>query len=899
LWGCSILCEKIKKQWLELNEDQRAGMVRILRTQLKGFTAANCFPLVTKACISVSWVAIHSIRTNEWPGFFEEMASLTTNQITRDDNPNQIIPMDWTYLELMKTLADETKNAPHMDPALQKTAMTFLRENASQVLHTCHTVLKTTQILEVRDQAIQAINAWVELDPRTTDDIFQVLETLVQAALAYPTAITDLAHVLEAIQSCMSNTNLHRYPTALAAAIRRVAELGIASERCLEEDDEDSLSAFCSFLVYISESHSGTMIANPEPAQKICSIVCQLSQSVDLPLVVVLAEFWQHFLLELGAQKDLNNVPGGAESYRQTVLESIRILHQRSQFSSLTPSADETSEVNAVRDNAGESFLLAYSQLFGDECLQLFCQVLDADLHGCEDALTTNPAAYNSRCRAVEATLYFLARLTENIPDSESKFMPLILEMLTRVPNDVEVQRTALTFIGSLGPWLSFQCKEHAEYGGKVASYIIPSLVDENLSQRASEAMRDLAKEVPEALLPHLGGLLGAIQNSLFQMPATRRSTVIHGLALVISLLDFQVASNLFLEISKSLCVKMQAICESGQQNGEQQDALCLEIRSLGQACVSSSSPGDHPFLASFRFSWPMLEQIAVHFKHVEPVRRVLLKATYRFLEAIPRDQLRDCLRNILNIYIEFTRLDPMNPPIRETVLLISRFQTRPEGGMSRAAADPSLVYTNQQDIADISSSVETIVRTVFQAASLMEGFNPRALGGVFDLVHFSCKRMPDCLCRNQDFFMYILNSGISALLTTLDKAAFESARRLLHGLYTFDDSVWRPMLVDGLAQGFHPLLTTLLQAIGGAVPRSYLNDVSGLLASLLTRYPNELKSVASNLLSQDAFPSKHVTVEDKKAFLEQLFRYANNREALGKVLHAFSGKCLGLKSAS
>lgn len=853
-------------------------------------------PLITRACISLSWVLIHSVATGEWPTFFEEMLALANNQIQSDDRPGEFLSTQGTYLILMGALAEEAKRADILEPRMQNLALTFLRDKASHVLGICHQILQTTQSVALRDSAITAINSWVELDPRTTDDIFRILDTLIQAAMAYPTAISQLTHVMEAIQSCLSNSNLHKFPKSLADAIDRFAQMRPIADKCIEEGDDESLSAFCSFLVFLSEDHSEALLARPAAVESICSTVCDLTNTQHPTLAAELMTFWQNFAVEVGARAE----SGAVQMYTPIILRFIQILHFRSRFPPAieTTPVDDLDDISEFRRHGSEALLFVYANVIGDQCLQILSDSFVSGLDAAAAALH-HPEAFSLACSSLETTLYYLAIITENIPPSESVYVHRILDILSRVPNNVHVRRSALTFIGSLGSWLAEQGPDHPDYGAKIASYIIPSIVDEQLSQRASEAMRDLAREAPGPLVPHLGGLLSAIQNTLFQMPPRRRSTVISGLACVVALLDYENASTIFTEIARSLCASIQELLKLSTHTEESISSLNLEISSLGMSCASSPDlVGPHPFGPALAYAWPLIEEIAKVYIRSELVRRGILKCVIKFCD-IPRDQMRGYLRGMLRICIEFARVEPTNPPVREIALLISRFATRPEGGIGRAGTDPTLLCTNSQDISDMCNAIDILFRTVFDAAQKTAGFSPEVLSSLFLLIHLALKRIPESLGRNQEFFAFILEAAIKALTTTMDRTAFSNVRKFIHGLYTFDDPIWRPLLVDGLAHGFKPLLQALFEGIGGQLSRSYLNELSGLFASLISRYPNELRGVATELLRQEGFPSPNVSMEEKSAFLEQLFRHVGNREVMGKLLYTFSGRCLGLKSSS
>lgn len=797
-------------------------MVNILRSQLKVFSIVNRPSLITKACIAVSWVLIHSASKNQWPGFFSEMIVLAKNQLTRDDDPSQVIDTQWTFLELMKSAADEAKLCGRVDGTLHDTAMVYLRQHASEVLNNCLDLLKSTQSVAIRQQAIQAINAWAELDPRTTDEIFHVLDTLFQAASAYPNAITELNYVFEAIQSCLANTNLNRYPTALNNAIQRISTLRPIVEKCLELNDEDSLSALISFLVALADDRSALLYSNEPAGLEIASIVCRLMQTVDTYLVSTLVEFWQHMLQQLPDVEDPERMK---LVYRPIIVQVAQIIHQRAQYP-LDDDEDDLEERDSVarlRSAGGETLLLVQSYALSEDCLRMFYEVLDGDIRAIQSGNTDRPS-YLQRCRSVEATVHFLAVLAEGIPESETVYVPRILDSLSMLPEDIASRKSALTFIGSLGMWLSHQHEVHPEYGAKIASYIIPSIVDENLSQKASEAMRDLAREAPQALLPHLGGLLSAIQNSLFQMPPQRRSLVIMGLSYVIGLLDFASSSNLFLEIARSLCSRMEEIAKLPTLTHEALLSLVCELNSLGLACTplnDDSHAAPHPFTPALRASWPLVEQLAAHFSHLEPVRRAILKAIKSFIQALPRDEMREFLRGVLNIFVSYTKIDPHNPPLREVSLLISRFETRPEGGLSRATSNPHLICTNQQDINDICQGIQALSTVTLAAIQATEGYSPQVHCFLFMMLSLASKRIPECLCRNQEFFMLVMTTAIKGLLETPDRKAFEALRKFLHGIYTFEDPQWRPALLDVLAKCFSPLLHTLLRVRQNAFERS------------------------------------------------------------------------------
>jgi len=96
------------------------------------------------------------------------------------------------------------------------------------------------------------------------------------------------------------------------------------------------------------------------------------------------------------------------------------------------------------------------------------------------------------------------------------------------------------------------------------------------------------------------------------------------------------------------------------------------------------------------------------------------------------------------------------------------------------------------------------------------------------------------------------------------------------------------------LTQNGLKLVQYTLQAIAGGAPRSYLGAFSDILAALNSHCVTSLSRWLEELLSQDGFPTHHVTVVEKEQFKSAILRERGNKRILKERVKEFALMCRG-----
>ncbi|KAG2174627.1 hypothetical protein INT44_006891, partial [Umbelopsis vinacea] len=78
---------------------------------------------------------------------------------------------------------------------------------------------------------------------------------------------------------------------------------------------------------------------------------------------------------------------------------------------------------------------------------------------------------------------------------------------------------------------------------------------------------------------------------------------------------------------------------------------------------------------------------------------------------------------------------------------------------------------------------------------------------------------------------------------------------------------------------------------IGGRVPRSLMSYLIDVLYKLTGRYIEVSRHWLASLLHQDGFPSPHVTLQDKEAFMKGILG-TRSAKRFKEVTTSFSVKC-------
>ncbi|KAN0022160.1 hypothetical protein ACTFIU_004329 [Dictyostelium citrinum] len=107
----------------------------------------------------------------------------------------------------------------------------------------------------------------------------------------------------------------------------------------------------------------------------------------------------------------------------------------------------------------------------------------------------------------------------------------------------------------------------------------------------------------------------------------------------------------------------------------------------------------------------------------------------------------------------------------------------------------------------------------------------------------------------------------------------------------------WEPLLneINGwLSIHGELFIKQILYSAGGGIPRSVVQFISEVIASLVSSYPEVFRISALKCLSVDGFPSSNITKEQKEKFLNSLMLYRSKKLPL-KIVTDFSLVSLGI----
>lgn len=171
----------------------------------------------------------------------------------------------------------------------------------------------------------------------------------------------------------------------------------------------------------------------------------------------------------------------------------------------------------------------------------------------------------------------------------------------------------------------------------------------------------------------------------------------------------------------------------------------------------------------------------------------------------------------------------------------------------------------------------------------------------------FSLKSIIELLVR---FFMTSLENQTSNLLLALAQiAAIQQTRQSTPVASQFFRTILLPHLV--------PIITALILAVSGLVPRTQLTTLAELLHASLLRFPDEVKSILAHLLrvpsatpgsmsiemqqhnqNEENWPTATATLVARKTFYQALMM-ARTGKQVRTAVGDFASVCRGLEGTS
>lgn len=256
------------------------------------------------------------------------------------------------------------------------------------------------------------------------------------------------------------------------------------------KEDEDKFRGYTRILVEAGEWYAPLIVRHPESFVPLVHAIAECASYAELEVVEITLNFW--YRLAKNLQSELANP--AVQPLKQVYADLVGTIIRHLEY----PKDEATALVGEEREK-----FRSFRHTIGDT-LKDCCYVLGATacLHQSYTLIANALAAPNTRWQEVEAPLFSMRSMGANVDPNDNECMPLIMDLLPKVPNHPKIRYAAILVIGRYTQWI----ERHPDYIQFQLPYVIAGFDDNDIevSAAAAQTMRYLCKDCCYHLVPFL-----------------------------------------------------------------------------------------------------------------------------------------------------------------------------------------------------------------------------------------------------------------------------------------------------------------------------------------------------------------------------------------------------------
>lgn len=727
-----------------------------------------------------------------------------------------------------------------------------------------------SQLSVLDADALNCLGAWSQLS----------FERDLQASLL-PRVVACVRHeelcvpAIEVLTIVAGHPGLHKFPNFLLELVGHVIQL---EDRLLEKMDagdilQDSCNQFCELLIEIVESHAHTLVSTlvfkPDQQPSILKLFELLLKCTGTSRQYPVDETWSR-----GSLTAWHALQDAASSFDGAYHESLLLLLQplwQNLFETLLRKARLPLD-DSHWDFEQKDALRCCRMDIGDCIMSLYGLLHESLLAALGAHLQVAMLALEQDCRnwpLVEACLLALQAVAENVcPGQEGYLSPQLRAALPRLVAHPQLQPATLACLGSLGAWL-----QDPEQLGTVLPVLLSGLeAGPKTSLAASLALKDLARDCPEALRPHTQPLLEATQRLLLGRNLGPRERV-RLFSLAGQLLAAWEPPQCEAWLSAVLAHELPSL-----QAGEEVPRVVQALQELASLVSGLAAREEPPSLVD-----PLLARLLPSFR--------ALAAQHAQNELVV-DGLCECARRaaiavsptggeqLLSLLIELQEACP-----QATILDACRLLLLMLAGSSEQPSAAAVTALSRICNATLQPAMASI-HNFRESTAVLESF--------YQLLCSVARKAARLLQVEGANLSRVVQCGIVAIglpeKATVKAAAFFLAEVINQsqqhsGLEEVVNShrlaLWEQCLV--------------VVAGDGGSPRSAVEFMADVILALTRQHLQASSACVTQLLMRPGFPSPRLTTPEKARFSRLLLRERTNKRCIKETLVEMSLICRGL----
>ncbi|EGC38770.1 hypothetical protein DICPUDRAFT_75625 [Dictyostelium purpureum] len=928
-FGASTIENKIKTSWLSLNTELKVEfldrLLVFLKTQL-----SNCSTIsITRLCLAVSVIACHST-PDLWSNPILDVLQFSFPDINNLDqfNPNLIN----LTLELLTIFPEELLNADYITQEKRNKVGSLFGKYSPKVFEVISKIMTlphNQQTTAFKKLSLKSFKSWILFDCSPKEYLVdsQILTTCFEAVSSNLLLVEDFLMVLDELFTLMGGKIFRSYSNSFDSILEKILSIFPQIYMLALKEENQIFNQIFLLFTHIAENHIKLLLKNPKLSSGYFKALVEMALKGDFETCELLAPV----VTEIVSLSDKSDISG----WYQFLLEIVEIFRLKSMYP-----IDQ--DISSLYLEDQEKFF-AFRQIAGDVLLDIFAILENQVLQQLLNQLWSDIQSYPNKqtCwQSIESTVYLLGCLSEGITENVD-FIPQLFSLLGQLP----IQSTPLiksTMI--LAGKYSNLMDKSTQFLEKIVRDFFPAFTNPDLKSVASQSFLSISKN------PKCAQLLSTGINQLIELcsPVLLKNNkviidepsnffIIEALLYIVSVLP---TKSDILNYSTQLLspfilyMKHYSILSQQEQPNEKPNTQLLlsSLNLLTDFCKVYDDGGEQTLTDEEQkekddINRPVY-QIINHIISINGDLLGLKKLDNSIIEAISIFYKKAILisynSNIAEINRQLTMAfnhTPLSIVLNSLSMSIASLPNQQPFGFlveSLALITNKMVdiwkNPSKQDNPKKHADFETINQQQKQNQSFLASTN------LNEFLNFNLSIYPDI---TKEFFSLIgqyikynvnsIPSGVISYLFSIvlanitninDKITARACLSFLSITITKtkemkDETNWQSFFAE-VNNWFtihgDILIRQILFSAGGGAPRSQIQFVAEVIASLTSSYPDLFRQSALKILSVDGFPSNHITKDQKEKFLNSLMSY-RNKKLPTKIIQDFSLVSLGISN--
>ncbi|KAH7433969.1 hypothetical protein KP509_07G095100 [Ceratopteris richardii] len=497
-----------------------------------------------------------------------------------------------------------------------------------------------------------------------------------------------------------------------------------------------------------------------------------------------------------------------------------------------------------------------------------------------------SPEAASWNWQSVEASLYCIRGIAKVVPRDEATIMPQVMMLLPRLPVHPQLMYTAYLTIGAYADWLGVASSSLS---------LLPSLLELltggfSIAGDPAAAAALAFKHVCDACRNSLGSqCINALvtvyteamgKGSKFQLEAEDELQVVEGLSMVVSAMPGEKTAQILGALCQPMVTSLQEAVTEFQLSGHLTQRVSSHSYTVNidrLANIYRYVSHAEPLASCFKGTWPVLENVFLQMgADVRTMERLCRLCKYA---------VRACGRFLGDV------VGAVLEQVQE------RFQQHRQSCFLYLASEVIKVFSADPSLATyLGNLIFLLFGQVVNVLTNIEAFT--SLPDIADdcfLLASRCTRYCPNLLVPSPIFAPLVDCAMTGV-TIQHREACSSILTFLQDILNLSDSAKGQQYKDVLDSVLHPrgpnLCRILISALVGAVPESRVEEVIGVLESLVHLYERDVVQWAEK--SVRLIPVSVASEEEQKAFLHAITSTATGGDpiALRNSIEDLSDVC-------